>query len=267
MKNINYTLTAETVALIEKMKKAAATVQTALEKNVHVDKFMALSEAANKARVTANKSHQTDVFDALLKTDAPLVSLCEMGTFSADSFTISKEKGLSFTKVETVLSLSAFIAYANSKGVLSLGASYQSDVIDAIKIAAIQTAGELKVAPSSYIKRLNLSDSARAVVLNPLSGEVFASRSDVKTVMQKAINAIFGLTDGGKPLFFCKSEDAFALSRLFGTNRVNGSMVIPQDSTMMDMFFYVLRHIVGGMEYSVEIKEARKSEKKEGKKA
>lgn len=258
---IQYTISTATLSLIDDMKKAAANQHDALVKNVKHDKYVELSVLANKAVTTANKSHQTDVFNAILKTSDPLKTLCEVGTYEADGFTVDKKKGLNFVKVETVLSLSAFIAYANSKGVLSLGASYQSDVYTAVKFAAIQTAGEMEIAPNTYIKRLNLTDSEKSVVLNPFSGVISASRSDVKTAMQVAVNSIFG-TDNGKARYWVNAGDVRALSQLFNCNRVKLSIVIPQEDTMMDMFFFTLRHIVGGMAYTLDKKESKKENKK-----
>lgn len=259
---INYTLSTSTLSLIEEMKKCANNQQDALIKNVKHDKYVELSVLASKALSTANKSHQTDIFDAILKTENPLVTLCEVGTYEADGFTVDKKKGLNFIKVETALSLSAFIAYANSKGVLSLGASYQGDVYSAVKFAAIQTAGEMNIAPDTYVKRLNLTDSDRAAVVNPFSGVVSASRSTVKHAMQVAVNSIFGTDDKGKARYWVNAEDVRALSQLFNCNRVKLSIVVPLESTMLDMFFFVLRHIVGGMEYSMDVKESKKENKK-----
>lgn len=255
---MKYELSKNTVSLLSELSAAVDTLQAALDKRSLHDKVVELTTAAAKAQAAANKSHQNDVFAAILDTEDPMVTVCKESLFHASAYRVKKGEKSRIDSVDTVLSLSSFIALGNSKGKLSIDAGWQDLAIFAVKLSAVQLGEELELDPSSYVKRLRLTPDQIQSITG--FGGVHASKADVRAALQAAVNALFGMANG-KPRFFVTKADVRALSQQFGWKRTTNAVVIPKDDTMIDMFFSILRHVVGGVAYNVEVVEQEKKSK------
>ena len=255
------TMSTRTTSAHKNWVESVNVLQTALDKNVKHDKVVAAQVSANKCLTALNKSVMVDANDAILTASDPLTALCKVGVYDAHAVTVKTGVSPVYKTVKTPLSLSAFIAQGNAQGKLSVSGDWYALAVCAVKVAAVCVAGEMEIAPETYATRLRLSDREMEIVRRDFSG-ISASRTDVRTALQAAINALFGMTEQGKPRFFATKGDARAVMQMFAWNNANNALVVPQEDTMVAFFFNALRHIVGEHPYEIEVKENKKTEKK-----
>lgn len=258
-----FTLSTRTADLVSAMHDAAEKQRVALVKNVKHDSYTSLYSETSKAVTSANKSVQSDTFDAILRTPDPLKTVCAVGVFNAYSVDVKRDAPVSVSTSSVVLDFESFIGAYNTAdlpNVTPISAEWKARAVCAVKVAAVHSAGEKMVDPSTYIARLKLTRDELAYVKRDFTLPQ-ASKKDVKTALQSAVNAIFGTDENGRARYWVNSEDVNALLDMFAWDFARNSMVVPLEQTMIKYFFCVLRHVVGGQPYGVIVKE-RKSESK-----
>ena len=267
MKNITNTIiTSETTtaareAYITAAKEAAA---AALKKKT-LKEHKTAQRLAAQAHTKYNQDIQADTFAAILKIDtAPaIVTLSEVGYYSA-AVGLDKKGEVEFAPAP--LSLHAFIEYAAENGVqVSSPDTYAGAVKDTVDLSILKLAQGLEdedvVALSA---RLEASDSVKeyAGVKCTETTPESIGYGLVEKHLQAAIDAlVFVAREDNTNTYRVKRSDVRWLEASYGVNRTTGKIVNPENTTRYEKIFRIMRRVIGGEVYAVEVKE-----KKEGKK-
>lgn len=265
MKNItNIIKTAETttIARAEYIKAAAAHL-----KNIEADKKQSICKKSARAAADAlrkyNAALQSDVFAAILTIDAPaIVTLSEVGYYAA-AVGLDAEGNPEFSPAP--LSLSAFIDFLKENGKsVSSPDTYAAAVKDAVDLSILKLAQGIGDDMDTLRGKLSPSDHVKA-----LSGIVCTEETpesigygNVETHLQAAIDALVCIArEDGKNTFRVKRMDARYLEAAYGVNRVTGHIINPENGTRYEKIFRIMRRVIGGEAYGIEVKEKKEDKK------
>ena len=242
------------------LDKATAAHAAAVKADVK-SKSDAAAQTASKQLSRYNHALQDDVFAVCMNDSAPVAALAFAGTFKAAAYTVTDDFQVSYAERESLLSLNDFMKGHD----FAHDSMWRGAVKDACHVALYKFALSVKADCASLMDRAKFSDTARGIVKKARrdnNGEL--SRNVVIDALQKAVDAVIFDTstrDDGLNRYRVDRASAAWLESCWKKNMVNGRTVAPEDETMYNAFFIVLRHIVAGLPYEVEVKEGKKAKK------
>lgn len=219
---------------------------------------------AKKALTAVNKSRQNDVFSSVIadKDAHPLVTLSKVGVFKSAGFKLPDEgkADIKYTDTDSLLSLTAFYDHAaTNKTDLGSKSDWRSLVRDAVHLSVIKLAQGIKDDVPALMIKLNASAAVMEAVKNGKknkdTGEM--SYSVVQDALQRALDAIYfdkGERTDDQNQYRIGRDSCRWLEASFGINKTTGHVIAPEDETCYNRMFMILRHVLGGMVYTFEVK-------------
>lgn len=262
MKNINVIISESTATTSAEYVKLAAAHAQNVEKNRPVKTCKASGKLAAQALAKYNASIQADVFAAILAIDAPaIVTLSEVGYYSA-AVGLDKEGQVKFAPA--ALSLSDFIAFLSDNGkAVSSPDTFAAAVKDAVDLSILKLAQGIgddlevlrgKLSPSDHVKALS------GIVCTDETPESIGY-GNVETHLQTALDSIICIDRGdGKNVYRIKRMDARWVEASYSVNRVTGHIVNPENDSRYEKIFRIMRRVIGGEAYGIEVKENKKAQ-------
>lgn len=217
---------------------------------------------ARKALSALNKARMTDAFDALSAHDgnAKVAALATAGTFNARSFKLpgKNDSGVKYSDVPALLSLSGFLSHVGSANV-GVKPEWASLVRDAVHLSMLKLAQGLKQDVVSLMNEWDCSGAVRAAVKNGKKNKDGEMSYDVvQNALQTAMDAIcfnVGERTDGLNMYRVNRQCCRWLEASFGINKVTGRIIVPEDETMNDRFFMIMRHVIANMPFEFEKKD------------
>lgn len=267
MKNIENAIiiTAETTAARDEYIAAAKKAAAESLKKKTLKEHKNAQRLAAQALAKYNKAIQADTFAAVLKIDdAPvLVTLSEVGYYNS---VVGLNKKGEVDYALAPLSLASFIEYAAENGVkVSSPDTFVRAVKDTVDLSILKLAQGLEDEDVSALSaRLEASDSVKeyaGVKCTDATPESIGYGL-VEKHLQNAIDAlVFVARADGSNTYRVKRSDVRWLEASYGVNRTTGRIVNPENATRYEKIFRIMRRVIGGEAYAVEVKEGKKESK------
>lgn len=253
--NLSIVKSAATAAA-EKKFSAAVTDRNSIVKSSTVSDLAAAEEKLSKAKTELRKSQQEDAFRAIsaYTIDAPIVALSTVGVFEyTDTKRLKDSSSIESAPRSAMFSLSKFATlYPSALGC----AMWRQSVYDAVILAAYRNAYAIngQTAAADLISRLgdkvsgDVLDIIKNGKRNAETGEL--SIGEVQTALIRAMSKVCPASVAVK----VDRQSCRWLERSFDMNKVTGNLVMPREEGMIDRFFIIMRHMIGGMALTVETK-------------
>lgn len=215
-------------------------------------------EGMSQALSAFNSATQDDIIAVCRGDASPVAALAAVGVYAASSIKVTDDFNISEDSRDSLLSLSALLKGTD----IAPDNMWRGKVKDACHLALYKFAQGVKSDARDLLTRMKASDSVRAAVKAAhVNNDGEISYNVIIAALQTALDAVIFDNTGredGKNKYKVDRASARWLESAFKKNMITAQTVVPNEETMVNMFFQIIRHVVAGMAYEVIVESKSK---------